>query len=159
MTALLVISLLAMPQQALTSVELDRIVSTVQTTKIWSSDVRQARMMKLFGPGVASDEGILIELQNRVLMLTEVGRSAVREPTAEELAAHRQAWEQRLGTRDVEPLMARAGMNARDLQAWLRNDVRIRLYLEGRFGNLGESQRAARTAEWISDLRQRAGLR
>ena len=159
MTSLLVVSLLAVPQQALAAVELDRVVSTVQTTKIWSSDVRQARLLKLCGPTVASDEGILIELQNRVLILAEVGRAAGREPTAEELAAHRRAWEQTLGTAAVDPLMTRAGMSARDLQAWHRNDLRIQMYLDGRFGGLAPNQRATRTADWLGDLRQRAGLK
>ena len=159
MTPLLVISLLAVPQQALPAVELDRVVSTVQTTKIWSSDVRQARLLKLCGPAVSSDEGILIELQNRVLVLAEVGRAAGREPTTEELAAHRRAWEQTLGTGEVESLMTRAGMSARDLQAWHRNDLRIQMYLDGRFGGLAPNPRATRTAEWLGDLRQRAGLK
>ena len=57
MTPLLVISLLAVPQQALATVELDRVVSTVQTTKIWSSDVRQARLLKLCGPAVPRTRG------------------------------------------------------------------------------------------------------
>ena len=158
MTPLLVISLLA-PPQALAAVELDRVVSSVHTTKIWSSDIRQARLLKLCGPAVTSDDGILLELQNRALLLAEVGRAAGREPSADELATYRRAWEQTLGTTDVEPLMARAGMNARELQAWQRNDLRIRLYLDSRFGNLPANQRAARTAEWLADLRQRAGLK
>ncbi len=55
--------------------------------------------------------------------------------------------------------MARAGMSARDLHAWQRNDLRIQMYLDGRFGSLAPNQRATRTAEWLGDLRQRAGLK
>ena len=159
MTPLLVLSLLAPAPQALAAVELDRIVSSVHSTKIWSSDIRQARLLKLCGPAVTSDDGILVELQNRALLLAEVGRAAGREPSADELAAHRRAWEQTLGTTEIEPLLARAGMSARELHAWQRNDLRIRIYLDNRFGNLPANQRAARTAEWLADLRQRAGLK
>ena len=130
MTSLLVISLLATPQQALAAVELDRIVSTVQTTKIWSSDVRQARLLKLCGPAVASDEGILIELQNRVLILAEVGRAAGSGADGRRARRAPAGVGADVGDRCVEPLMTRAGMSARDLQAWHRNDLRIRSILE-----------------------------
>ena len=41
---------------------------------------------------------------------------------------------------------------------WLTDDLKIQAYLRERFGMLPESERAARTEEWVRGLRQRAGL-
>jgi hypothetical protein len=160
MTPLFAVALLAAAPQAqnFAPVELDRVVSTVHTTRIWKSDVRQARMLKLC-PSAESDDAILVDLQNR-LMLAEVSRAQPPEPTPEELNTRRREWQTTLGGGgDLDALMARAGMTSRDLQAWHRDDLRIRKYLDLRFGSLPAPQRSARTVEWISDLRQRAGLR
>ena len=92
---LLTVLTLAMtgPQaQNLATVDLDHVMSTVHSTKIWKSDVRQARMLKLCDPTAQSDEAILTELQNRVLMLAEVARGQTTEPTADQLAARRRDW-------------------------------------------------------------------
>src|SRR5262245_15336560 len=105
-------------QQALAPdapVELDHIVSTVNTTKIWKSDVRQARMLKLCGPDVTQDDAVLTELQNRALILQEMSRAQPYEPTADALAARRREWEGSLGTTEIDPLLTRAGMNAREV--------------------------------------------
>jgi hypothetical protein len=56
------------------AVELDRVLSTVHATKVWRSDVRQARLLKLCPPAT-TDEAILAALENRLLMMAEVGRS------------------------------------------------------------------------------------
>lgn len=152
--------LLAAPSaQAAAPVELDRIVSTVHTTKIWQSDIRQARMLKLC-PSADTDDAILAELQNRALMLAEAGRAQPYEPTAEEVTARRREWESALGAgAGLDALLLRAGMSPRDLQAWHRDELRLRKYLDQRFGSLPAAQRTARTRDWIADLRQRAGLR
>ncbi len=140
-------------------VELDHIVSTVNATKIWKSDVRQARMLKLCGPDVTRDDAVLSELQNRALILAEMTRAQPFEPTADALAARRRDWEASLGGGNVESLLSRAGMNAREVEAWFRADLRIRRFLDDRFATLPADQRPSRQQEWIRDLRQRAGLR
>ena len=149
------------PQQALAPapVELDHIVSTVNATKIWKSDVRQARMLKLCGPQVTQDEAVLAELQNRALILAEMTRAQSFEPTADALAAKRREWERSLGTTEIDNLLARAGMNTREVEAWLRTDLRIQRFLSDRFSTLPPDQREARQRDWIRDLRVRAGLR
>jgi hypothetical protein len=146
--------------QGLATVDLDHVLSTVHSTKIWKSDVRQARMLKLCDPSAQSDDAILTELQNRVLMLAEVARGQASEPTADQLAARRRDWEQALGAGPgLDALMARAGMTPRDLQGWLRDDLRITNYLDQRFGALPPPQRTTRVKDWVADLRQRAGLK
>ena len=143
-----------------TTVDLDHVLSTVHSTKIWRSDVRQARLLKLCDPAAESDQAILTELQNRVLMLAEVTRGQANEPSPDELAARRREWEQSVGAgAGLDALMSRAGMSQRDLQAWLRDDLRIKSYIDQRFGGLPAAQRTTRVRDWVADLRQRAGLR
>ena len=50
-------------------------------------------------------------------------------------------------------------MTARDLQGWLRDDLRISNYVDQRFGALPAPQRNTRVRDWVADLRQRAGLK
>jgi len=146
--------------QNLATVDLDHVISTVHSTKIWKSDVRQARMLKLCDPSAESDDAILTALQNRVLLLAEVARGQTSEPTTDQLATRRREWEQTLGAgAGLDSLMARAGMSPRDLQAWLRDDLRIQNYVDQRFGALPPAQRTTRVKDWVADLRQRAGLR
>jgi len=142
------------------AVEVDRVLSTVHATKIWRSDVRQARLLKLC-PQASSDDAILLALENRVLMMAEVSRSSQPyDPPADEVARHRSEWEGRLGAApNVTDLLTRAGMTAPELEGWLRADLKIRRYLEQRFGALPASERQARIDEWTKDLRQRAGLK
>ena len=109
-------------------------------------------MLKLCDPAAQSDEAILTELQNRVLMLAEVARGQTSEPTADQIAERRRDWEQALGAgAGLDALMARAGMSARDLQGWLRDDLRIRNYVDQRFGALPPAS--------AHDARQGLGLR
>ena len=77
---------------AQTPVEIDRTLSRVNSTAIMTSDLRQARLLRLVYPPPASDEALLTSLENRVLMLSETARSAVGEPAAAQIAARRQAW-------------------------------------------------------------------
>jgi hypothetical protein len=147
-------------QQSLSPpVELDHIVSTVNSTKIWKSDVRQARMLKLFGADVTHEDAVLTELQNRALVLAEMTRGQAYEPTADALAAKRREWEGSLGATEIDKLLARAGMKSAEVDAWLRTDLRIQRFLSDRFSTLPPDQRGPRQRDWIRDLRQRAGLR
>jgi hypothetical protein len=59
----------------------------------------------------------------------------------------------------VTELLAKAGMTAPELEAWLRGDLKIRKYIEQRFGALPPAERQTRIDEWTKDLRQRAGLK
>lgn len=146
---------LAVPGVA--QIEIDRIVSKVYATNIRQSDLRQARLLKLC-PKTDSDELILAELQNRTLILAELARVPPADPTEDELAARRREWDDSIGGADRDGLLGKAGMSARELQTWLRDDVRIKKYLDQRFGRIPEAERAGRIQEWIRTLRQRAAL-
>jgi hypothetical protein len=138
-------------------IEVDRVLVRVHNTPITRSDVRQARLLKLVPGG--SDEAILVELENRILILSELSRAAGDEPSDADIASRRKAWEGALGGGALDVLLVKAGMNPRELQSWMRDDVRIRRYYEQRFGTLPEAQRAERITEWVHNLRQRAGLK
>jgi hypothetical protein len=132
-------------------VELDRIVSRVAGRIITLSDVRQARELRLV-EDTSSDAAAVRALENRWLILGEIGRAAPLPPASEaEMAARRAEWQAAAGGRA-------AAMSDVDVQAWLRDDLRIRAYLDRQFGMLPEGERGRARAEWIGRLRQRAEL-
>lgn len=115
-------------QASSASVTIDRIVARVGDDVIQSLDVRQARLLRLFGPAVATDADVLEHLITRRLELTDVARYPAAEPTAEDLAARRAAWGATLDVHDapaVAALMKDAGMSDAALTAWFRDDARI----------------------------------
>jgi len=139
-------------------VELDRILSRVNGRMITESDVRRARALKLVDD-TSSDSAVQRELEDRILILTELGRGAAMPPPSDaEVAARRAAWAASFGG-DVTGAIARAGMSENDLQAWLREDLRIRAYLARQFSGVPDGDRARATGEWLSRLRQRADPR
>jgi hypothetical protein len=162
MVSLLTALMLSLPTSGAQggAVEIDRVLSTVHATKIWRSDVRQARLLKLCPPAT-TDEAILVALENRLLIMAEVSRSPQPyDPPADEVARHRGEWEATLGGgASVTDLLGKAGMTAPELEAWLRGDLKIRKYIEQRFGALPAAERQTRIDEWTKDLRQRAGLK
>ncbi|MEO7191248.1 MAG: hypothetical protein ABI051_09345 [Vicinamibacterales bacterium] len=139
-------------------VELDRILSRVNGRIVTQSDVRQARLLKLVDD-VGSDAAIRRQLENRLLTLNEVSRAAALPPSTDaEMSARRQAWEAALGGANVASLLAQVAMNESDLESWLRDDVRIRAYMQRQFGAIAEPDRARAIEQWLSRLRQRAAL-
>jgi hypothetical protein len=146
------------PAQA---VEIDRTVEHVYGTAIMASDVRQAKQLKLL-PNAATDNAILMALENRLLLLREVGRQAAQPSTQvapASIAARRQAWAASwpAGT-DVPALLKVNGMTDQALDGWFRDDLRIAAYMDLRFGANDDEARAKRVTEWIAELRRRANL-
>jgi hypothetical protein len=139
-------------------IELDRTLQRVYGTAIMSSDVRQARLLRLV-PGAADDKAVLTAIENRLLMMREVSRGQVAEPAAEDVARRRAAWAATLpaGT-DLPALLVRTGMTDAGLDGWFRDDLLVEAYQAQRFGPADDPKRAARVADWLRDLRQRAGL-
>jgi hypothetical protein len=138
--------------------EIDRVLWSFNGAVITTTDVWQARQLKLV-PGSDSDEQILRALQNRQLILLELRRVPPAPPAAADVATRRREWEASLGAgADVRGLLAKAGMSEKACDGWITDDLRIRAYLRDRFGMLPEAERGARTEEWLRGLRQRAGL-
>jgi hypothetical protein len=124
---------------------------------ILDSDIRIARELKLVAPSATTDEQILTELENRMLVLTEIGRvTTLTEPTADDVSARRQRWASGLGA-DPASRLAAVHMSEAELMTWLRDDLRIQKYEQQRFGREADPARAM--GDWIVNLRKRAGLK
>ena len=139
-------------------VELDRTLQRVYGTAITSSDVRRARVLKLAGEA-QSDQDVLTSLENRLLILRELSRGAAVDPEAASVSSRRKEWSAGwpAGT-DLNTLLTANGMSDQAMDGWCRDDVKIAMYLDQRFGAGGDPQRAGRVSSWIKDLRQRANL-
>jgi hypothetical protein len=158
--AVMGMALVSMAGRLDAQVELDRIVGRVGDRIITESDLRQARTLGLVDD-VSSDDATRLAVENRLLILSEISRSAPLAPaTAADLAARRRGWEAGLGgpARAAE-LLRQSGMSESALDAWLRDDVMIRAYLARQFGRLPAADRDRATADWLSRLRLRADLR
>jgi hypothetical protein len=87
-------------------------------------------------------------------MLAEMRRSDSPEPSDQAVVSRYAEWQRRIGTTDVTGLLEQAGMSDAGLRAWLRDDLKLQLYLDQRFNG-----RQAEVAGWVASLRQRAGIR
>jgi hypothetical protein len=140
-------------------IELDRILGEVNSRIITETDVRHARALQLVDD-VSSEASVRRALEERILVLGEITRSAPVVVTEADLAARRTAWETRVGGADhARALLAGAGMSDATLQTWLRDDARIQAYLKRQFGVVPDADRSRATSDWLLRLRQRAGLK
>jgi hypothetical protein len=100
------------------------------------SDVRAALEFGLVSPGSAPDpiREVLSRLIDRALVLAEVDRYAPPEPSAEAVDLAVQAVRLRFSTPAAfAAALARVGMGDKYLRETLREDLRIRAYLDQRF--------------------------
>lgn len=139
---------------------LDHTLAHVNGHIITESDVRQARVLKLVAD-TTSDAAIQRALEDRTLILEEIARTATPLPPQTEAAfdARLREWQASLGgeTR-ASGLLGDRTMSESGVEAWLRDDLRIRAYLARQFGSLPETDRTKTTSDWLGRLRQRAGL-
>ena len=128
---------------AVQDVELDRVVSRVGGRIITQSDIRQARELRLVDD-TSSDEAVRVALENRLLLLGEVARGQALPPIApDEMAQHRAGWVRALGGADIADLMRRTGATEGMIEAWHRDDLRIRASLDRQFGHLPRQDRTS----------------
>ena len=139
-------------------VELDRTLQRVYGTAITSSDVRRARVLKLAG-AAQSEADVQTAIENRLLILRELSRGAGSDPEPARVSSRRKEWAEGwpAGT-DLNTLLTTNGMSDQAMDGWCRDDVKIAMYLDQRFGEASDPQRDGRVASWIKDLRQRANL-
>lgn len=151
-----------------TQVVIDRILSRAYDEILTLSDVWQAIDLRLVPVDTQTEvqtetpieTTVQVLLENRRLILREVDRLPVSEPTVAALARQRSDWETRLGPGSLlADRLERAGMTEQELDSWIRDDARINDYLSQRFSATEEAGRPAAMAFWVSLLRQRAGLR
>jgi hypothetical protein len=154
----LVAWLLMVPALASAQTLVDKTRVIVAGHVIMDSDITVARQLRLLPPAITTDAGIQTELENRVLMLADIGATSLAAPTDAEVAARRAEWERSLGFGGSVPeLLKDVHLSDGELTAWLRDDVRIQKYERDRFGR--EASPEAAMNRWILDLRRRAGLR
>jgi hypothetical protein len=124
------------PRFAVADEIIDRVLAVVAGDLIMLSDVSAARSFGLVTPGAALDptREILSRLIDRSLMLAEVDRFAPPEPDAVSVDREIQTVRARFPSAQAfTDALARAGIDARHLRETLRQDLRIRAYLDQRF--------------------------
>lgn len=143
---------------------LDRVLAVVAGQLIMLSDVTAARELRLVSLDATADPvgAVLAKLIDRELVLAEVDRYAPPEPTAEAVDREIAAVRARFPTQEAfDQTLARSGFDEAHLRETLREDLRIRAYLDQRFtmpASGSEERRQALVDEWVAGLRRRADI-
>lgn len=140
---------------------IDRVLAVVAGDVIMLSDVRAARDLGLVdaGPAADPDRAVLSQLIDRALILDEVERYAPPEPNAD--AVDRALSEVRArfpSERAFAAALARVGLDERQLRAMVRQNLRMRAYLDQRFAGETAERGEAIIAAWVAGLRGRAAI-
>src|SRR5919106_2134082 len=137
---------------------IDRVLAVVAGQIITLTDVTAARDLRLeTGDGAADPiRALLSKLIDRELILAEVDRYAPPEPTDDamrrELARVRARF---ASAHELDEALARSGIDESHLRELLRQNLRIRAYMEQRFAVTAD-RRQELIDEWVSSLRRRA---
>jgi hypothetical protein len=139
---------------------IDRVLAVVAGQLITLTDVTAAIDLGLQSADGAADpvRAVLSRLIDRELVLAEVDRYAPPEPTtaAVDLAVERVR--QRLpSSAAFDAALARSGIDEQHLRETLRQDLRMRAYLDQRF-SAASDRRATLVDEWMTGLRRRGGV-
>jgi hypothetical protein len=146
--------------QALGSEVIDRVLAVAAGQLITLSDVTAARDLGLQTPGNAADpvRGILAKLIDRELMLAEVERYGPPEPPADQVERELASVRARFASAAAfEAALARSGYDEKHLRETVRQELRLRAYLDQRFTST-DSRRQALVDEWVSGLRRRGNI-
>jgi hypothetical protein len=157
-SALIVITLMLLAvRTASAQAEIDRLLVKVNGAVLMSSDIRQARALKLVAD-ISSDAAVERALENRLLMVAEVNRLSTPPAADDQVADRRRQWQSSVGG-EADALLQRHGMSAGALDAWFRDDLRVDSYVKQTFGDQSDPAKARAAAAWVDRLRARAGLR
>jgi hypothetical protein len=135
---------------------LDRILARVGTRPITLTDVALARGLGLVEvvAGEEPEASAVRQLIERSLMLQEVARLQVREPTPEAIESELSRMRARAAG-SFERLMTSTGYDVAAVRELARENLRIDAYLRQRFGPT-VTPRDADVRAWLADLRSRA---
>jgi hypothetical protein len=145
---------------ALRAEVIDRVLAVVGGQLITLTDVIAARDLRLVAPPTGADptRDLLSKLIDRELVLAEVERYAPPEPTADAVDAEVRRVRARFDSDEAfAAALVRSGIDEKHLRETLRQDLRIRAYLDQRFSTATE-QRARLVDEWMAGLRRRGGV-
>ena len=140
---------------------IDRVLAVVAGDLIMQSDLRAARELGLVAPGNGADpdRAILSQLVDRALILDEVERYAPPEPSPDAIERAFRAVRARFASDDAfAAALARVGFDDKQLRAILRQNLRIRAYLDQRFASETPERGEAIIADWVAGLRSRATI-
>jgi len=139
---------------------IDRVLAVVAGQLIMMSDVVAVRDLGIVPPAAGGDPvgSVLTKLVDRELMLVEVDRYAPPEPEDAEIdrevAAVRSRFPSEKAFGDV---LARSGFDAAHVREIVRQNLRLRAYLDQRFTAPDGDERRRQTLidDWIVGLRRR----
>ncbi len=145
---------------------LDRILAVVQGQVILLSDVRLFLDAGLVEPLAAADPipPALERLIERRLILDEVARYVVDDPTPDQVDARMTQIVQHVGGRPaLEAALAAAGYTAQDLEQVVLDNLRIERYLMRRFPPAARPSGEAAAArqvidDWLASLQARGAV-
>jgi len=143
---------------------IDRVLAVVAGQLIMLSDVNAVRDLGIVNVRVDSPDPtgeVLSTLIDRELMLAEVDRYAQAEPDPaaieREIAIVRGRFPSDKAFNDV---LTRSGYDLTHVREIVRQNLRLRAYLEQRFGTADTDQRRRQTQidDWIAGLRRRTAV-
>lgn len=140
---------------------IERVLAVVAGDLIMQSDVRAARELGLVDPGGAADpdRAVLSQLIDRALILDEVERYAPPEPSADAIDQGYAVIRARFPSADAfSAALARVGFDERHLRAIVRQNLRMRAYLDQRFAGETPQRSEGIIATWVAGLRSRATI-
>jgi len=148
---------LAVPAAAET---IDRVLAVVAGQLIMMSDVTAARDLGIVAPAAGADPvgAVLASLIDRELMLAEVDRYAPPEPETVEIDREMGAVRRRFPTdKAFTDVLARSGFDAAHVREIVRQNLRLRAYLDQRFTAPDGDQRRRQQLidDWVASLRRR----
>jgi hypothetical protein len=145
---------------ALRAETIDRVLAVVAGQLITLTDVTAALDLRLQTPEGAADpvRAVLTKLIDRELILAEVDRYAPPEPTSDAVDREVQRVRARLPSQEaLDAALSRSGIDEQHLRETLRQDLRIRAYLDQRF-TAATDRREALIDEWMAGLRRRGDV-
>jgi len=156
--AALCASLCACTATAAAAEVIDRVLAVVAGNVIMLSDVNAARDLGLVTPMAAEDpiRAVLTKLIERELELVEVERYAPPEPSDADVDRELEKLQARHASRAAfDAVLDRSGIDLGRLREILREDLRIRAYLDRRFALAGDLRQQV-IDEWVAGLRRRS---
>ena len=139
---------------------IDRVLAVVAGQLITLTDVTAAVDLRLQTSDGAADpvRAVLTKLIDRELILTEVDRYAPPEPTADAVDREVQRVRGRFPSQDaLDAALAQSGIDEKHLRETLRQDLRMRAYLDQRF-TAASDRRQALLDDWMAGLRRRGDV-
>ncbi len=150
---------------------LDRVLAVVGGEVITLTDVTAARAFGLVVVSPSAPDPIrsaLTQLIDRALILAEVDRYVPPEPSVDDVNNSLAVVRRRFATEaEYEAALARSGIDENHLRETLRQNLRIRAYLNQRFvlgpsdtptPGTGPDRQQALIDEWVAGLRRRAAI-